>query len=36
MSADLTRIRHALLYEFDLGHTSAEAHRNINQVMGHF
>ncbi|KAK6762232.1 hypothetical protein RB195_023084 [Necator americanus] len=29
-----THIRHVLLYEFESGHTSAEAHRKLSQVFG--
>jgi len=29
-----THVRHALLYEFELGHSAAEAHRNIIRAIG--
>lgn len=35
MSEQRDHLLHCLLYEFDMGHTAAEANRNINAVMGH-
>lgn len=34
MEDKIVRIRHAILYEFDLGHTAAQASRNLHLVFG--
>ncbi|ETN71397.1 hypothetical protein NECAME_14236 [Necator americanus] len=34
MAEDSTHIRHVLLYEFESGHTAAEARQNVSQVFG--
>ena len=34
MQSEKNHVRHCLLYEFRLGHTAADAHRNLRSVLG--
>ena len=34
MQSEKNHVRHCLLYEFRLGHTAADAYRNLRSVLG--